>query len=77
MNLTDYKTSIFETYAGHRMVDPRFRTIFRGSWSSSRPNCTTEDILILDKVNDLTAGSKLFFAGEAFSRHYRGTLTVH
>ena len=75
MNLTDYKTSIFETYAGHRIS--WWTTIpnhILEIWSSSRPNCTTEDILILDKVNDLTAGSKLFFAGEAFSRHYRGTL---
>ena len=36
-------------------------------------NCTTEDILILDKVNDLTAGSKLFLLERHF-RHYRGTL---
>ena len=76
MNLTDYKSAIFDTYAGHRVSwwthdsDP----YFRGSWSSSRPNCTTEDLVLLEKINDLTAGLKLFFAGEAFSRHYRGTL---
>ena len=73
---TNARHIVYESFAGHHIAwwTHDSNPYVRGSWSSWRPNCTLAHISLLANINYILPNTKLYFAGESFSRHYHGTL---
>eukprot|EP00943_MAST-04B_sp_MAST-4B-sp1_P004808 g4808.t1 len=76
-DVDDVKIMIYNVYGGYNIAwwTHDGNPYVKGSWSSWRSNSTVEYISTLENINYiLPEGSKLYFAGESFSRHYHGTM---